>query len=93
MAARVFTEEQLRAAWQARRRSNWPETFEEAMNDRCFSGLVRIEARLNDNRSKTAQAVRRPTSNPLIPIPQTPIVMDAKRRAAGERDDDDSETT
>lgn len=88
MPARQFTEDELRAAWQSRRRANWPETFEEAMNDRCFHGLIRVQARIDQNKTKaTAKAPRR-TSKTLIHIPHHPVVMDAKRLAAGERDDD-----
>ncbi len=94
VAARVFTDEQLREAWQARRRAAWPATFEEAMNDPNYRQIVRIEARIKAN-----QAARRTSNKPVatphrsppgqLPlIPSTPPVLDHKRRAAGERDDD-----
>lgn len=96
MAARVFTDEQLRAAWAARRRATWPATFEEAMNDPCFSGIVRIEARITENRRlnharRNTTTPKRPAQLPLIP--STPPVVDHKRRAAGERDEDYEDTS
>lgn len=86
MACRHFTDEELRAAWQRRRRTDWPPTFEEAMNDPTFSHLVRIEARL---RSRLATAKHQPIARHAVPAqPTTQPMLDFKRRAAGERDDD-----
>lgn len=95
MAAAVFTDEQLRAAWHDRRRATWPATFEEAMNDPSYRQIVQIEARIKANQAaKRAARTTAPTPTRSLPqgllplIPSTPPVLDHKRRAAGERDDD-----
>ncbi len=95
MAAAVFSEEQLRAAWQDRRRATWPATFEEAMNDTSYRQIVQIEARIKANQAAKRVAkttapkpIRSLPKGHLPLIPSTPPVLDHKRRAAGERDDD-----
>jgi len=68
------------------------------MNDPCFGGLVRIEARITENRrqhyaQRSAAAnttTKRQAQLPLIP--STPAIVDHKRRAAGEREDDYEDT-
>jgi hypothetical protein len=83
MACKHFTPEELRKAWQARRRHTWPATFEEAIKDPCIYHQIRIEARISANR-ELAQRHRQ-----ALPVmPTTPTRLDFKRRAAGERDDD-----
>ena len=96
MSAVVITEEQLRAAWAQRKRATWPSTFEDAMNDPHYSRILRIEVRLRSNFAKRAEERQpallkhppalKPAQMPLIPT--SPPVLDHKRRASGERDDD-----
>lgn len=91
MAALKLTEDQLRAAWLARRRRDWPPTFEGAMDDRILSRVVRIEAQLRAHQcAPSAQPARHHhAQRPALPaLPSKPPVLDHKRRAAGERDDD-----
>lgn len=86
MACKSFTPEEMRTAWLQARRATWPATFDEAMNDPIYFRLIRAKAscisRARDLAAK--QACRRPL--PVTPV--TPPVLDFKRRAAGERDDD-----
>lgn len=94
MAALQLSAEQLQQAFKACRRADWPESLEEAMNDRTFAHLVRIQARRDcmqaEERAKRlaqqAQQGQRP--RPAHPMPHHPPVLDHKRLAAGERDDD-----
>lgn len=77
------TEQQLRAAYKqcvARRRSVWPDTFEDAMKDPLLSRLVRITA-MHPGRALAIQRQHLPA------LPSAPAVFDRKRAAAGDRDD------
>lgn len=92
MAAPTHTDDQLRAAWRERRRANWPDTFEAAMNDPFYSRIVLIEANTRARRACSQAAANaphhHPPRRPLPVLPSLPPVLDHKRRAAGERDDD-----
>lgn len=89
MAALKPTEDQLRAAWQARRRRDWPESFEAAMNDPTYSRILCIEVRRREGRkAQAALTHHQPLRRALPALPSMPPVLDHKRRAAGERDDD-----
>jgi len=81
MARRLFTEQELRATYTARRKPSWPASFEEAMNDPFYRSLLHCAAR--GRKAPRAQQPRQ-----LLPPPHTPAQLDLKRRAAGERDDD-----
>jgi hypothetical protein len=93
MAALELSAEQLQQAFQACRRADWPESLEEAMNDRTFAHLVRIQARREHMRAeeRAKQQAQRPRAArqlQAMPLPHHPPVLDHKRLAAGERDDD-----
>lgn len=81
-----YSDEQLRAAWTACRRSTWPRTFEEAMADTICAALVRHHA-WRAAHPKPA-IVRRPAPAARPRVMQTPPGwVDHKRAAAGDRDD------
>lgn len=89
----VPTPEQLQAAWQSRRRSNWPDSFDDAMADPLLGALVRMEAvRL----ILLAQRVARRaaigntswTRSRPVAAPLAATTTDRKRLAAGDTDDD-----
>ena len=95
MAPRLhITLDDLHAAWQQRRRADWPATFPEAMAHPMLRPLVRAEA------VRRALAARRqmqhaPQARPAHPAPRRPTaapaqapLFDRKRAAAGERADD-----
>lgn len=87
------TQEELHATWLTCRRSTWPETFEEAMADPLLSRLVRLTWAHPPRTQAQQPAVRRTVGiansihRPQI-FPRGPAVLDRKRAAAGERDDD-----
>ena len=81
MARRLFTEQELRATYAARRNASWPASFEEAMNDPVFRSLLCCAAR-------GRKAPKAPQPRQLMPTPHTPAQLDFKRRAAGERDEE-----
>lgn len=86
MACKSFTTEEMHQAWQQARRNTWPATFDEAMNDPIYFRLIRAKASCIERARHRAarQAPRRQL--PVTPV--TPPVLDFKRLAAGERDDD-----
>lgn len=86
MACKSFTPEEMHQAWQQARRHTWPATFDEAMNDPIYFRLIRAKASCIERARHRAarQAPRRQL--PVTPV--TPPVLDFKRLAAGERDDD-----
>ncbi len=86
MACRDFSTEELRSAWQQCRRSTWPTSFEEAMNDPIYFRLIRLEAGVRARRAQRQVKAPQRRLSPAIPV--TPPLLDLKRRAAGERDDD-----
>lgn len=102
MARPEPTDEELRTAWMHCRKASWPATFEEAMQDPVRSRLVRLTA-LHPPR-KFRRAMPTPQSTPRarlfdpvpaardrqsLPLPGiAPAVIDRKRAAAGDRDDD-----
>jgi hypothetical protein len=92
-----ITREQLQAAWLQRRRSHWPATFTEVMDDPMLRRLVRAAA------VGRAQADRRMAQAPLVPS-RTPaqrpqgtftrvapnrVPFDARRAAANDLKDND----
>lgn len=81
MARRMFTEQELRATYMARRRPSWPASFEEAMHDPYYRSLLHCAAR-----ARPAQ--KAPSPRQCMPATLTSPALDFKRRAAGERDDD-----
>lgn len=87
MAQRTFTTDELMQAFTARRRADWPETFEQAMNDRMFKNLICIEARRRAMQSRQ-RTTQQHATRPALALPHSPPVFDLKRRAAGEREDD-----
>lgn len=66
----------LLAAWQVRRRSDWPPTYCQAMASPLYAALVR------------AQAIAAALAAQRASLAQQHAGLDFKRRAAGERDDD-----
>ena len=97
----TLTTEMLQAAFERRRRADWPADFATAMAHPVLQRLVRVEAWCHCRRQAAAQAhqARRQrlssAPNPLLPkggslplFTTAPIALDAKRRAAGERADD-----
>lgn len=95
----TLTTEMLQAAFERRRRADWPADFATAMAHPVLQRLVRVEAWCHGRRQAAAQAHQarrqRLAHNPLLPkggslplFTTAPIALDAKRRAAGERADD-----
>lgn len=99
----MLTDDQIRAAYERRRRHTWPAGFDAAMADPMYARLVTLEAWCQERRKAAAQAYaerrhtqKRPalahTTRPAAPSPQLsllePAGLDHKRRAAGERLDD-----
>ena len=95
------TEAQLRATWAQLKRDNWPDTYEEAMEDAVLGRLVKMNAR------HPPPQVRHVASAALAaPIPAAPATrgaaparhfshftpppgyVDRMRAAAGDRDED-----
>jgi hypothetical protein len=97
LAPPALTEQELRAAFERLRgskRTTWPATFEEAMQDRLLARLIALNAK-HPPRATVRQA--RGSINPAsAPRPQPrpwrgpaqPAEIDRKRAAAGDRDDD-----
>lgn len=100
----VITPEQERAAWAARRRPDWPATFELCMADGLLRRLVHAHAvgMAQAARDRATRAAR-PEPAPALPIDRRPppappacparplrqaALFDPKRRAAGDTDDD-----
>lgn len=90
MAARCFTEDELRTAFRSCRRDTWPDEFEEAMNHPFYSRLVRLHATARAKRmeERAHQPHKQRPARPAMQVPTTQPVFDHKRRAAGEREDD-----
>lgn len=95
----TLTTEMLEAAFERRRRADWPADFATAMAHAVLQRLVRVEAWCHCRRQAAAQAHQarrqRLAHTPLLPkggslplFTTAPIALDAKRRAAGERADD-----
>jgi hypothetical protein len=99
----MLTDDQIRAAYERRRRPSWP-GFEQAMAQRGFALQVMTDA-WSHERAKQAfvdkqqqRAWRQRTVVPQTLPKETPVqaslipahapLMDRKRRASGERDDD-----
>lgn len=91
ITTRAFTDDELRAAWQQRRRAHWPPSFDDAMADPLYLRLIRIEANLRAHRALLAEqraAMRRERASTRAFSPAPRGGIDHKRLAAGERDDD-----
>lgn len=97
MARVELTDEQLRSAYEERKRSDWPASYEEAMQHPTYSRLVRMHA--SHDAVMARMVVHRPVVQPPEPppprttarplsVPRHPPILDHKRAAAGERDDD-----
>lgn len=92
----TLTQSMLQAAFVRRRRSDWPDTFEAAMTDPMCQALIKLEAFCVARRKQAADAynkrrdARRATASApkWSPAITKPATLDAKRLAAGERDDD-----
>jgi hypothetical protein len=89
------TDDQLQAAWQQRRRDDWPSTYAEVMSHPTYSRIVRMFA-CHGALMATVQrpAIERPEP-PCAPMRAVPLrvpshepLFDRKRAAAGERDED-----
>ncbi len=78
------TTEALQRAFRLHRRPTWPATFEAAMADDFIARLVRLRA--TGDYLDAQRPGRR--VQPSAPVRLAPMALDAKRRAAGERDDD-----
>lgn len=94
----TVTADMLHAAWARRRRADWPSTFDATMASPLLSRLVRMEAiRAELARRRAAEALPAARTSPA-PLPQRSPAralrgglansFDAKRLAAGDRDDD-----
>lgn len=85
------TAAELLAAYERSRTPTWPATFAEAMADPVISRLIAIAAKHPPRaaRPPAAQpASMHPARSPGTWRPATRPVIDRKRAAAGERDDD-----
>lgn len=96
--------EQLQAAWQARRRSDWPTTLEATLAQPLLAALVRAEAvhrelvarRMAKGKpASTSRSTSTPASlpprmarSPSQPTASRRLPFDGKRAASGDRDDD-----
>lgn len=70
-------------------RFRWVEDFEAVMQDRVRSRLVRLAARHPTAAgSAPARAQRAPACRPYAPPTRGAALVDRKRAASGERDDD-----
>ena len=93
--AAIYTTEQLQHAWLARRRPDWPPTFEAAMADELLSRLVRLEAAARQRAQRRAEHKPLPAwmtvNHPPAPAPphRASPTFDARRAAANDLDDDD----
>lgn len=97
MAAPIrVTPELLRQAWQARRRADWPATFEACMADELIGRLVRAKA-FGLARAAMDRDRRKPWPPAAAPAPRpqdhparlrAPAPRDLKRAAAGDASDD-----
>ena len=101
MAAPInLTPELLHAAYVRRRRADWPLSFEACMADAVCAALVKLEAFCHARRQQASlsyqqrRQARRANTPPIaggaqrLSAPTLPAKLDAKRLAAGERDDD-----
>lgn len=99
MATRITpSDEQLRAAWQARRRDTWPATLEAALAMPVLAALVRAEAVRRELAARRAAKAGQAMPPNGRQAPQAPhglrvsnrgtLPFDRKRAAAGDRDDD-----
>lgn len=101
MATRITpSPEQLQAAWQARRRSDWPATLEATLALPLLAALVRAEAvhrelvarRMAKGRlastSTPASLPPRMAGGQGRPATRRALAFDGKRAASGDRDDD-----
>lgn len=92
----ALTQPMLQAAFERRRRADWPDTFEAAMTDPVCQALIKLEAFCHARRRQAAQAYEtrrqalraQPNGNRWAPHLNKPVTLDAKRLAAGEREDD-----
>lgn len=92
----AMTQTMLRAAFERRRRSDWPDTFEAAMTDPVCQALIKLEAfcharrkQASDAHNKRRDARRAAASAPKwSPAFTKPATLGAKRLAAGEREED-----
>lgn len=92
----AMTQTMLQAAFERRRRSDWPDTLEAAMTDPVCQALIKLEAfcharrkQASDPYNKRRDARRAAASAPKwSPAFTKPAPLDAKRLAAGEREDD-----
>lgn len=92
----ALTQPLLQAAFERRRRRDWPETFEAAMTDPYCQALIKLEAFCHARRMQASNAynkrrdARRATASApkWSPAFTKPATLDAKRLAAGEREDD-----
>lgn len=92
----LITPEHLLSAWQQRRRTDWPETYAEAIGHELLGRIVRAEAvRLAQAEQRAAKAPlplinrlgpRWPARQPSSP---RPAPFDARRAAANDLKDDD----
>ena len=90
-----ITQADLEAAWQRRRRADWPADLESVLANPMLSRLVHMEARRlliartqrahADRAPRPATAPPRPAATPVQPLPAR---LDRKRLAAGESLDD-----
>lgn len=78
-AQHAFTEQRLRASWEACRRPTWPD-FASSMSDPIISRLVMLYA-LHGKPRGAPQIARRASVS-------KPVIFDRKRIASGEREED-----
>lgn len=79
------THEELHSAWLHCRRDSWPATFEAAMADALCSRIVRLTAMHPPLPLRRVIGAAVPM--PLQHAAHRPARFDAKRAAAGDRDD------
>jgi len=96
MARVDLTDELLRKAYDERRRADWPPTYEETMEHPTYSRLVRMHAAHDAVIARVVRPIVQPPEPPPLPrtsakplrVPRQQPILDHKRAAAGEREDD-----
>lgn len=90
--AQDLTDEQLRKAWEARRRLGWPHDFESSMAHPVLGRIIRMHALHTPVVNRYGTEVRSPMAperrNWIPPTPKHPPMQDQKTKASGEKEDD-----
>lgn len=82
-----MTDEKLRAAYEYRRRHDWPATFEAAMSNPFYERLIKLQARHNNIREHRAQTGYLRIKRRQLPLVAVDGELSQKSRASGEKPD------